>query len=294
MTREPLVSIMMPACNAASTLPMALASLLVQTYENWECIIVDDGSCDNTQELLSSLKDKRFKVISFSENKGRPFARQTALDHISGEFLGMLDADDWYYPRKLELQVQTLIENEKLALVSAGMATTDANGYLVGVRGFGNEREQLPLVCRKVCLPPVAHAPSLIRSDLAKKEKYDLRFNVAQDVDFLLRIMGGRQYTIIHEPLYVYNEVETVTAEKILQSHRNVRRMFWKYRFNSPLNALLEIAKSYVKTIIYREVFFLGIRELVVANRATRSTSKQEKSFIEAKKTVERVIGDLF
>ena len=85
--KGPLVTIMMPVFNGLKLIHASIASLLAQTYSNWECIIVDDGSTDGTSEYLDSLQDIRFRVVHFKENLGRPFARQKALELANGKYL---------------------------------------------------------------------------------------------------------------------------------------------------------------------------------------------------------------
>ncbi len=118
----PLVSVIMPCYNATSTLPMALASLLAQTYENWECVLVDDGSTDAPVAILERIDDPRIRYIRLPYNQGRGVARQIALDNVRGDLITMLDADDWIYPNKLEMQYLQMVANPHLALISTGMA----------------------------------------------------------------------------------------------------------------------------------------------------------------------------
>ena len=109
---NPLVSIMMPVFNGLPLIKASIESLLSQTYTNWECIIIDDGSNDGTSEYVDQLNDVRFKVFH-QENKGRPIARQRALDNANGKYLGMLDAGDLYHPEKLQRQVKRYLRINK-------------------------------------------------------------------------------------------------------------------------------------------------------------------------------------
>ncbi len=123
MMETPLVSIIMPVYNGASTIRLALQSLLVQTYSNWLCIIVNDGSTDGTKEILDSLTDSRFKVYHLPKNMGRGYARQVALDHVEGEFIAYLDADDFYHREKIQRQMDVMISDFTIDLVACGLLT---------------------------------------------------------------------------------------------------------------------------------------------------------------------------
>ena len=99
----------MPVHNSADSLPMALSSVVAQTFENWECIVVDDGSTDGSGEIAGMVRDRRIRVLRLDKNRGRGFARQIALEAAFGDLLCMLDADDWLYPEKLHMQVSGMV-----------------------------------------------------------------------------------------------------------------------------------------------------------------------------------------
>ena len=141
--KEPLVSVLMPVYNGIPTILNSIKSLIWQTYENWECIIVDDGSTDGTAVFLDGLSDQRFKIIHLLENKGRGFARQVCLEHASGVYIAYLDADDWCDPEKLNRQVAYLENNKDVVLVSTGILSYGAECQTLRVRGKGNNASSL-------------------------------------------------------------------------------------------------------------------------------------------------------
>jgi glycosyltransferase involved in cell wall biosynthesis len=107
---DPLVSIMMPAYNAAEYIGLAIESALAQTYKNWEMIIVNDGSTDETVQIVNSYQDSRIRLIQ-QENAGEAVARNTALKAMRGEWVAFLDSDDLWRPNHLELTVNYLLQN---------------------------------------------------------------------------------------------------------------------------------------------------------------------------------------
>jgi teichuronic acid biosynthesis glycosyltransferase TuaG len=111
------VSVITPAYNASRYLAEAVASVQSQTFSDWEMIIVDDCSTDNTYELACSLaeKDKRIIIIKHENNSGVATARNTALEAATGDFIAFLDSDDLWMPDKLEKQL-TFMENNDYAL----------------------------------------------------------------------------------------------------------------------------------------------------------------------------------
>lgn len=112
------VSIIIPCYNQGQYLPEALQSILEQTYQNWECIIVNDGSTDNTEQVAQEWleKDARFKY-AYKENVGLSSARNTGLDFAKGDFIQFLDSDDFLAPEKLILSVESFQENYTIDVV---------------------------------------------------------------------------------------------------------------------------------------------------------------------------------
>ncbi len=113
MSQAPLVSIIIPTFNRAGLLPAAVRSVLAQTWRPLELVVVNDGSTDNTQEVLSALEPEArsanvaHKFIT-KENGGVCRARNAGVDAASGDYFGFLDDDDSFDPRKTELQVAAL------------------------------------------------------------------------------------------------------------------------------------------------------------------------------------------
>jgi glycosyltransferase involved in cell wall biosynthesis len=106
-----LASVMMPAYNAEQYIAQAIESVLAQSYPHWELVVVDDGSTDNTAAIAARFTDPRIKVIH-QANAGEAAARNTALQHMQGEYVAFLDADDVYLPNHLETTVSFLEENK--------------------------------------------------------------------------------------------------------------------------------------------------------------------------------------
>ena len=108
-----LVSILTPTFNAEKFIRATIKSVQEQTYENWEMILVDDASTDNTVSIIEDFaqRDNRIKLFKFSENRGNGFARNAALNKATGKYIAYLDADDLWFPSKLEKQIQFLNAN---------------------------------------------------------------------------------------------------------------------------------------------------------------------------------------
>ena len=108
-----LVSVITPAFNSGRFIAETINSVLSQTYQNWELIIVDDGSTDETVRIVKSFqeKDNRIKLFENESNKGSAFSRNLALRNAKGKWIAFLDSDDIWHPEKLEKQIKFMTEN---------------------------------------------------------------------------------------------------------------------------------------------------------------------------------------
>jgi len=124
---NPEISIVIPAYNRADLLPQALESVFAQTYQNFEVIVSDDGSTDNTEAVIRQFGDR----VTYLKNNhsGLPsVARNTALNQANGKYIAFLDSDDLWLPDKLKIQVDVLENNPRVGLVCSNAFLIDADG----------------------------------------------------------------------------------------------------------------------------------------------------------------------
>jgi glycosyltransferase involved in cell wall biosynthesis len=293
---KPLVSVLMPCYNSARTLPMALASLIGQTYEDWECVLVDDGSTDSPEEIVAAASDRRIRFIRLPKNRGRGVARQMTLDRAQGDFIAMLDADDWYYPEKLARQVEVMLCHPDLALLSTGMAILDRDAELVGVRLLGADptASLVRAPWTKLAAPPLCSAPSMIRAAVAKQHQFRPDFSEAEDVDFLLRVLQRCRWGVLGEALYTYREHASVSPDKVRANLVTLRRMFLGYRGQFPVASRVNVLKSAAKSGAYRVLASAGLWHWAIARRSRKPTATERASFAAARKEVEAVTASVF
>jgi hypothetical protein len=265
---RPLISVVMPLFNAADTVLFALASLQAQTCENWECVIVDDGSSDNSRHIIQTVCDSRIQYHRLDRNRGRGYARQRALEIAQGRYIAFLDADDWIYPDKLLCQAEIFVAEPELAIVSTGMAISNMEGQLVGVRSVGKSGPVSHPPLKHLGMPPLAFAPSMIVAELAKTTGFDPSFPIAEDVDFLCRAMSGKRYAVLPVPLYVYREQGSATLAKVSSALEYCCRIFAKQSKQRPVESVIEIAKARGKQLIYHSAAALGLWDYMISRRS--------------------------
>lgn len=136
LREEDMVSIIMPSYNTASYIKESIQSVLNQTYTNWELIIVDDCSTDETDEVLTTITDSRIKYFKNKENSGAAISRNKALREARGQWIAFLDSDDLWMPNKLEKQINFMKKNG-YAFSYTNYEEIDENGNRTGIRVTG-------------------------------------------------------------------------------------------------------------------------------------------------------------
>jgi GT2 family glycosyltransferase len=286
---KPLISVIMPAFNAVDTILFAFASLQAQTCGDWECIIVDDGSTDETARIVQAVGDSRIRFHGLNPNRGRGYARQYGLSMALGKYVAFLDADDWIYPNKLCDQLQLLEDEPDIAIASTGMAIVDANEHLVGVRSVESNCPVIHDPLKRIAMPPLAFAPSMIVASLAQAAGFDPTFPIAEDADFLLRVMFGRPYAILPAPFYVYREHASATLPKVSASLDYCFAMFAKHMDQHPVGGAVEIAKARAKQMIYRSGSALGFWEHMIRRRSRTPNPADREQYEQAWQAVSKI-----
>src|ERR1700747_664207 len=121
LVTKPLVSVGMPVLNCERTLEVAIRSILQQTYENWQMVLVDDGSKDRTVEIARSFTDERSRVIADGFHRGLSARLNQAIILSMGEYFARMDGDDVSYPQRFDAQVRYLEEHPRVDLLGAGI-----------------------------------------------------------------------------------------------------------------------------------------------------------------------------
>lgn len=134
MSSKDLVSVITPSYNAQRYIVRTIESVLSQTYQNWEMIVVDDCSPDNANELIEQyvVKDKRIKLIKLDKNGGAAVARNKAIEFAQGRYIAFLDSDDRWLPYKLERQI-AFMQEQNIALSYTAYEKFCEQGQSVGV-----------------------------------------------------------------------------------------------------------------------------------------------------------------
>jgi glycosyltransferase involved in cell wall biosynthesis/radical SAM superfamily enzyme YgiQ (UPF0313 family) len=200
-TNRPKVSVLLCVHNGERFIRAALASIYGQTYQDFEVVIVDDGSTDGTPEILRQMKDSRTVIYRNAENQGLTKSLNTGLRLCRGAYVARMDADDLSHPRRLEKQAPFLDGNPDCCVVGSWCHWLDAEGRVTG--SWEPPTEAKAVRHRLLVRNCLAHGSILIRrAVLEQAGGYDEAYPYAQDYDLWLRLSESGQIRNLGEHLY--------------------------------------------------------------------------------------------
>ena len=228
MSGRPRVSVVIPAYNRARYLPAAIGSVLGQSFADFELIVVDDGSTDDTAEVVRGIADPRLRLVTNPVSLGIAGARNRGLDHARGEYVAALDSDDAAYPQRLARQVAFLDARPDLALVGSWSSWMDERGRTLGrvKRRPVDADDAAALLIFNSCL---TQSSVMIRTAVLREYRYNEAFTMSSDFELWARLAaGGRRMASLPEALVCQREHPSRTtrekAERVAECQRAIYR----------------------------------------------------------------------
>jgi glycosyltransferase involved in cell wall biosynthesis len=209
-SRIPVVSVIIPTYNRAHSIGKSIKSILTQSYQNFEIIVVDDRSTDNTEEIVKSFNDPRIKYIKHQHNSGAAVARNTGMENSSGRYIAFLDSDDEWLPQKLTKQVELLQQSKpEVGVVYTGMEIVNELNQV--------KRIKIPThsgsLHSTLLFANVVGTPSTVmvkREYLEQVKGFDPNvFQFASDADLWVRLSECCEFEVISEALVRYLESDS-------------------------------------------------------------------------------------
>lgn len=228
------ISVIMGIYNCGNTLSSAIESILFQTYSNWELIMCDDGSTDNTFEIANKYKElypEKIVLIKNNKNMGLNFTLNSCLKFSTGDYIARMDGDDISLPGRFQAEIEFLNSNDSYAIVSCPMILFDEDGDW----GVSKAKEK-PEKCDLIYGTPFCHAPCMVR-----KEAYDSVHGYSVDKK-LLRVEDYHLWYKMYKCGYVGYNLQEPLYKMRDDKDAYCRRKF-KYRIN----------EMRVKLLIYKD-----------------------------------------
>ena len=232
MKFTPLISVVIPAYNAEQFLDETLESVLSQTYENWECIIVNDGSTDNTESIAKKWceKDARFRYF-YKENSGASDTRNLGIKKARGEYIAFLDADDLYMPNFLEICLENLVEKDVDLVAPKMLEFWDVQNEVIE-----DEDKKDYLYSGKEGIALFLHSNRITMALLCKKSVMDevggfTWHKKAEDLHCWLKVLfAGYKIYRIDETLLLYRLVENSMSSTDRNCSKEVFEIIYSFK----------------------------------------------------------------
>lgn len=236
---HPFFSIVIPTYNRVDTIQESIKSVLKQTFENYELIVVDDGSTDNTEKVVSSIQDNRIRYI-YQGNAGVSQARNTGATHARGEYLLFLDSDDSFTPRYLEKLHAEFLKGQYI--IGFGYARcVDVNGTEIS---FQEPQKSMELFGQRL-----AGSFAIAKVFFETTNGYDPKLSYSENTEFFLRLKLQYQWS--------ENSICLVVDEGVIVNSRDSKQRFANYSVSKykSVGYFLEKHKTYFSQAV--EVFLL-------------------------------------
>ena len=200
MPSKPKVTVFIPVHNRADYVCVAVNSILAQSLRDFELLIVDDGSTDDTVEVLQRYQDPRIRIERNETNLGIPATRNRGLEHARGEYIALLDSDDHAYPNRLKKQVDFLDANRTITQVGSWCSFMDEHGAMLDkVRRqplhSDDIHAHMPFHC------PLVNRTIMARTEILRQYGYDTDFPRCQDYDLHSRMVDEHAMVNLSEIL---------------------------------------------------------------------------------------------
>lgn len=265
-----LVTVAIPFYNPGAVFIHSINSVLLQTYTNLEVLLVNDGSTDGSLELAQTIQDPRVKVINDNKNKGLNYRLNQIIDIANGEYIARMDADDLMALDRVEKQLDFLLGNPDLDLVTTGLCSIDSNFNVLGfrgaeIKGVDNELNFESLVFGSKC--PI-HASLLAKKSWCKRNYYSDKYQRIEDYNLWLTAYtkGDLKIGFLDEYLYYYEESNSINPTNLSLAYKNQFKLVVNEFYDDV--KLLVFVRFLLKTCIKRFLIkFSVVQNALLARR---------------------------
>lgn len=202
MQNGPLISIGIPLYNAEKFILFSLRSILDQSYNNFELIITDDGSTDNSVQIVKSLNDDRIKLVIDGKNMGISYRLNQQINLAKGKYFVRMDADDIMFPERLQKQITFLENNPQIDVIGSSVVCIDDDNQIIGFRKAELVKNYSELFTKVLFNHPTVAG----KIDFFKKYLYSDELKGVEDADLWIRSFFESKFHVINEPLLFYRD----------------------------------------------------------------------------------------
>jgi glycosyltransferase involved in cell wall biosynthesis len=250
---NPFFSIILPTYNRANMIGKAIESVLAQTYMNWELLVVDDGSTDNTKQVVEAYNDSRIGYI-YQQNAERSAARNNGIAHAKGQYVCFIDSDDYYLTHHLQ-EFATAIDKGN-ADMFFGYNVFEQNDQLV-YDTVNNRVDSYKNVEEYLVINPVRTAAVCVKREVFSTNLFNLKIRIGEDTELWVRIAANHTLKAVnaYSQVYVLHRGQTVADDNTQNIIQHIECLKVVFKFD---NKLKRISNKYRRLALSYGYFKLG------------------------------------
>ena len=250
------ITVLMPVYNAEKYLREAIESILNQTFQNFEFLIINDGSTDKSLEIIKEYKDNRIKIINNEKNLGIVKTLNKSIELASGKYIARIDADDLSLPERFEKQVEFLEKNPDVVLVGTAFNIIDGNNKIIQKKNPPTSHQEIKKSLIRV--NPFCHSSIMFRKEICQQiGSYDENWQDVEDYELYFRIAKRFKMANLDQILVSWR----VSPSSICFTRTNIQR---KKVLKLQLNIIKERQYSSFCYLYCLYPYYLKIRSLLV------------------------------
>ncbi|MEZ8012910.1 MULTISPECIES: glycosyltransferase family 2 protein [Vibrio] len=206
LSNLPLISIVMAVYNCEKYLKYSIDSIIEQSYENFEFIIVDDCSVDNSLSIINSYKDSRLRIIKNDENMGLAGSLNRAIEEAAGKYIARMDADDISLSNRIEKQVSYMEQHKNVAVCGTNIQHIDSNNNPIKDRIKWIKEDNRSIKNALIYGSCFAHPSVIVRAKYFREHsiRYEVTLRRSQDYDLWFKLSEYGDFANLNEPLLLY------------------------------------------------------------------------------------------
>ncbi len=278
-----LVSIGIPIYNAGQYLKQAIDSVLQQSFKDFELLLVNDGSTDDSLEIMKSYNDPRIKIINDGVNKGLIFRLNEMILLSEGIYFARMDADDIMFPDRIERQLDVLKKNSEIDIVFGDAVSIDKDNQILGFKKSVEIKSQDDIL-KGIC--PI-HPTVMAKREVLLKNPYKEGFIQMEDMELWYRLITQYRFQNLNQPLLFYREDSNNNSQKHLKMIKGKIKFADTYRATKTQKAKL-VLESYLKYLVYVALEKIKKEHVLLNKRFQYLTLSEKVSF---EKQLDSIIG---
>lgn len=262
------VTVGLPVYNSESFVLDAVRSIKNQSFKDWRCIIIDDGSTDRTLDILKRNIDDRFELIVDKLNMGLVARLNQLIEMTDGEYFARMDSDDIMHPQRVAEQVRFLDARPEIDVVGSSAYLIDVNNDVYGVREVGNDFG----FARLLQGSPFIHPSIMGRKTWFRNNPYNPSAHRVEDYELWLRSSDASRFANTTDPLLYYREAGLPYLKKYVVTSKGIRRYVREYGHKKfpPTSVYRSLLTSLGKQAAFVLLHHLGQEETLMRGRARK------------------------